>query len=172
MFARCLCCFWAATICALAEPHPISPTNSPALLRSADAGQKVEQIRTRCIEGRRYIAGRVLEVTPDGLVIDSGYSRLLSAPFNKSWLVTGTATIERDPTLVEENKPDAICSGLLLLSNFPKRPAVKNYDYVVIHGYPAGNYVYVPAPGIKKTIRRFSASLERAVESNQVLERK
>jgi len=168
MFVRSLCCLLLASISAgaLAETNSANPTNS------APAPQKAEQIRTRCIEARRYVAGRVLEVTPDGLVVDSGYSRLLSPPFNKSWTVTGTATIDRDPTLVEENKPDAICAGLVLLSNFPKRPAVKNYDYVVIHGYPAGNYAYVPAPGVKKTIRRFSASLERAVETNLALEQK
>lgn len=166
MFARALFCLFLASLSASAETSSVNATNSPA------TAQKAEQIRTRCIEARRYIAGRVLEVTPEGLVVDSGYSRLLSPPFNKSWTVTGTATIERDPSLVEENKPDAICAGLVLLSNYPKRPAVKNYDYVVIHGYPAGNYTYVPAPGIKKTIRRFSASLERAVEINLALERK
>jgi len=33
----------------------------------------------------------------------------------------------------------------------------------VIHGYPAGEHLYSPVPEVKKTIRQFSASLERAV---------
>jgi hypothetical protein len=131
-----------------------------------------EQIRTRCIEGRRYIAGRVVQVYTNGIVVDSGYSKLLAPPLNRSWLVPGTVSLSRDSSAVEESKPDAICSGLVFLSNIPKRPAVKNYDYVVIHGYPAGKYVYTPVAGVEKTIRRYSASLDRAVDLNLALERK
>jgi uncharacterized repeat protein (TIGR03806 family) len=53
--------------------------------------------------------------------------------------------------------------GLVLLTDLPKRPAVHPYDYVALHGYPAGHYDYVPAPGVTKTIRRFSGGLETAV---------
>jgi hypothetical protein len=149
------------------------PANSPptASQQQADA-VKAEQVRTRCIEGRRYIAGKVLQIVPEGLIVDSGYSRLLSPPFNRSWVVTGVASVSRDPSLVEEKKPDALCAGLVLLSNIPKRPAVKAYDYVVIHGYPAGEYAYAPVPGVQKTIRRFSASLDRAVQTIMERERK
>jgi hypothetical protein len=80
--------------------------------------------------------------------------------------------MNRDASAVEESKPDAICAGLVFLTNIPKRPAVKNYDFVVIHGYPAGKYVYVPVAGVEKTIRRFSASLDRAVDLNLALEHK
>jgi hypothetical protein len=114
----------------------------------------------------------VLQVKPDGIVVDSGYDRLLSAPFNQSWLVPGTVSVSRDSNAVEENKADAICVGLVFLSNTPKRPAVKAYDYVVIHGYPAGKYVYVPVAGVEKTIRRFSASLDWAVDYNLAIGRK
>jgi hypothetical protein len=129
-------------------------------------GQRAEQIRTTCIENRRFIAGRIVQVTAEGLVVDSGYRKLLSPPFNHSWVVRGTALVDREPNLVEEKTADALCVGLVFLSNIPKRPAVKSYDYVVIHGYPAGEYSYVPVPGVQKTIRRFSASLERAVQIN------
>lgn len=128
--------------------------------------QRAEQIRMSCIEGRRYIAGRVIQVVKDGLVIDSGYGDLLKPPLNRSWVVQGNVSVVKNPALVEENKPDAICVGPVFLSNIPKRPTVKNYDYVVIHGYPAGSYSYVPVPGVEKTIRQFSASLERAVTTN------
>jgi hypothetical protein len=155
----------------LAETKPELPANVAAPVRGAQdlaatKAQRVEQVRTACIEGRRYVAGKVVQVVPEGLVVESGYSRLLSAPFNKSWVVSGTASVSPDPSAVEERKPDAVCVGLVLLSNIPKRPGVKAFDYVVIHGYPAKEYTFKPVPGVEKVIRRFSASLDRAVEAN------
>jgi hypothetical protein len=147
-------------------PSSAEPLSAQELAAAVQAAQRAEQIRTACIEGRRFISGRVVQVTLEGLVVDSGYSRLLSPPFDQSWVVRGTASVQRDASTVEEKKPDAICVGLVFLGNIPKRPAVKNYDYVVIHGYPMGEYRYVPVPGVQKTIRRFSASLERAVQIN------
>jgi hypothetical protein len=170
-----------SALVASAETNLVISTNVPASARPLSAqeqaaafkaAQRAEQIRTACIEGRRFVAGRVLQATADGLVVDSGYSKLLSRPFNQSWVVRGTVSVDRDTSAVEEKKPDAMCVGLVLLSNIPKRPAVKSYDYVVIHGYPAGEYVYVPVPGVQKTIRRFSASLDRAVQINLERERK
>ena len=128
--------------------------------------QRAELLRMQCIEGRRYVCGRVMQILPEGLVVDSGYAALLNPPFNQSWVVRGNVSVTKNPSLVEEKKPDAICVGLVFLSNIPKKPTVKPYDYVVIHGYPAGEHVYAPVPGVEKTIRQFSASLERAVSAN------
>jgi hypothetical protein len=36
----------------------------------------------------------------------------------------------------------------------------------VIQGYPAGEYRYVPVPGVEKSIRRFSGGLDSAVKFN------
>jgi len=128
--------------------------------------QRAEQVRMECIEGRRYVCGRVLQVFTNSLVVDSGYTALLNPPFNRSWVVRGNVSVTKSPSLIEEKKPDAVCVGLVLLTNIPKRPAVKAFDYVVIHGYPAGEYKYVPVPGVEKQIRQFSASLEKAVSTN------
>lgn len=155
--------FTSAWVCA-AAPGSATSTNAPAASQAAAEYERSEKVRAACIEGRRYVAGRVLQVTPEGLVVDSGYSKLLDAPFNKSWVVSGTAVIERDAHAVEENKPDAVCVGLVFLANTPKRPPVKPYDYVVIHAYPSGEHLYQPVPGVEKKIRSFSASLERAVQ--------
>ena len=128
--------------------------------------QRAEQIRTACVEGRRYVCGKVVQIVPDGLVVDSGYADLLKPPFNKSWVVRGTASVARDPHAVEEKRPDAICIGLVFLTGIPKKPTVNEYDYVVLHAYPAGDYKYKPVPGVEKTIRRFSGSLEIAIKLN------
>ena len=181
MIDRALIVLTVAGLTALADSNSIrsasgalSAGGSPAQdqVEALRVARRTEQVRTECIEGRRYVAGRVLQVTPQGLVVDSGYSQLMRPPLNQSWVVPGTAAVERDAHAVEEKKPGAVCVGLVLLSNFPKRPPVKTYDYVMIPGYPAGEHVYKPVPGVEKTIRRFSASLERAVEMNMASEKK
>jgi mono/diheme cytochrome c family protein len=127
---------------------------------------RAEQIRAQCIQGRRLVCGRVLQVTSSGLVVDSGYPNLLQPPFNHSWVTRATVTPTRPAALVERAAPDSIAVGLLYLTDIPRRPRVHRYDYVALHGYPAGQYDYVPVPGVTKTIRRFSGGLETAVRLN------
>jgi uncharacterized repeat protein (TIGR03806 family) len=124
---------------------------------------RAEKIRAECIQGRRYVCGRVLQITPAGLVVDSGYPSLLQPPLNRSWLTRANVAPARPAVLVEGAEPDAIAVGLVFLTDLPKRPAVRQYDYVALHGYPAGHCEYVPVPGVTKTIRRFSGGLETAV---------
>src|SRR6266849_3419860 len=123
-----------------AAPAPLDP--------AAAASVRAEQIRTDCIKGRRLICGRVLKVSPDGLVVDSGYTDLLRPPLTQSWVVPGTATASRDPAVLELNEPGTPCIGPVFLTDIPKRPKVSNYDYVIIMGYPAGQYIYAPAPNV------------------------
>jgi len=166
--------FATGLVCCRAGTNEVHSTNSAATTNMAATSlsdqtaqaQRAEQLRMTCIEGRRYISGRVLQILPEGLVVDSGYSALLNPPFNQSWVVRANVSVSRSPGQIEEKKPDAVCVGLVLLSDIPKRPAVKNFDYVVIHGYPAGQYAYAPVPGVRKSIRRFSASLEHAVTAS------
>jgi hypothetical protein len=124
----------------------------------------VEQTRQACLQGRRQICGRVLQISSAGLVIESGYSALLRPPLNKSWLVTGTVSLTKDLQGLELNEPGSPCIGLVLLATFPKKPEVKLYDYVVIQGYPAGQHEYSPVPGVQKSIRKFVAGLDTAVQ--------
>jgi hypothetical protein len=165
-FLRCGLALLLSYNVGCAENPAPAPISSPPSSEAIELARKSEQVRAACIEGRRYVAGRVLLVLPEGLVVDSGYSRLLEAPLNHSWLTPAIASLNRDPHAVEENKADAICIGPVFLSHIPKRPTVKPYDYVVLHGYPAGEFTYSPVPGIQKTVRRFSASLDRAVQIN------
>jgi hypothetical protein len=141
-------------------------TNSPPPPAAAASARGSEEIRAACVEGRRYICGKVVQIVADGLVVDSGYPDLLNPPLNKSWVVPGTASVTRNPAAIEEKKPDAICVGLVFLTAFPKKPKVNEYDYVTLHVYPCGKYEYKPVRGVEKTIRRFSGSLERAVTLN------
>jgi hypothetical protein len=49
---------------------------------------------------------------------------------------------------------------------------VKQFDYVILMAYPAGQYVYTPAPHVEKTIRKFSAGLDTAVRLKLQAEKK
>ena len=68
--------------------------------------------------------------------------------------------------LIEEKTAGAPAAGLVLLTNTPRRPTPKLYDYVIIEGYPAGQFHYKPVPNVDKIIRRFSARIEAAVRQN------
>ena len=155
-------CAWIAAQPALAETNPASgqSNNVPG---AGLSGPGPEQVRSACVAGRRCICGKVLLVTSSGLVVDSGYPRLLQPPLNHSWVTHGNVNLARPATLLEANTPDSIAVGLVLLTDIPKRPAVHQYDYVALIGYPAGHYDYTPVSGVKKTIRRFAGGLERAV---------
>ena len=149
-----------------------SPTTSVASSstnQSPDARAlvlKTERVRTACVNGRRRICGLVLQVDADGLVVDSGYTDLLRPELARSWVVHANVAANRTPTIVEGTTPGSVCVGLVFVTAIPKRPTVKPYDYVILQGYPAGEYIYTPVPNVTKTLRKFSAELEIAIEAN------
>jgi len=136
-----------------------------AMPAGSASASRAEQIRTACLQGRRFICGRILKVLPDGFVVESGYTSLLRPPLDQSWLVPGTVPASRDSRLVEAREPDSICAGLVFLTDIPRTRGVeaKPYDYVVLHAYPAGLYTYTSAGSIQRTVRRFSCGPETAV---------
>ncbi|HWD91377.1 MAG TPA: hypothetical protein VG938_03420 [Verrucomicrobiae bacterium] len=146
---------------AVAHPETAAAPAPPA--PAAVAAVRSEQMRKDCIQGRRLICGKVLQVFPDGLVVDSGYTDLLRPPLTESWVVPGTVPAHRNPAVLELNEPGTPSIGLVFLTDIPKRQKVKQFDYVILMGYPAAQYIYEPAPGVKKTIRKFSAGLDTAV---------
>ncbi|HEV2692537.1 MAG TPA: hypothetical protein VG347_06535 [Verrucomicrobiae bacterium] len=107
-----------------------------------------------------------MKVLPDGLVVESGYTNLFREPLTRDWLAPGTVSATRATNLVEGNEPDSICVGLVFLTNLPKArgPKPKLYDYVLIEGYPSGQYAYVSVGNVHRTVRKFSASLEAAIK--------
>jgi hypothetical protein len=150
------------------EPFQIQTDQDLAL------AQRAEQIRADCIRGRRSICGKILAVLPDGLVVESGYTNLLRQPLTRSWLVPGTVTASRAVNLMEGAVPGSVCFDTVYLTDYPKskRLKPKRYDYVIIQGYPTGQYTYNSLGTIHKTVRRFSAQLSKAVELNLQAEQK
>jgi len=145
-----------------------SPAKTVQVLNSQDStlAQRYEKIRTDCIQNRRIISGKIVKLLPDGLVVDSGYADLSRLPLNKSWLIPGTATATRPANLVEANYPDAVCVGLVFLTDLPKSRGAKPklYDYVNLEGFPAGQYTYTSVGDIQRTVRKFTTRLDNAAQ--------
>jgi len=143
-------------------------TNAPAATTNQtsvhDDGQRVAASRATCIQGRRCVCGKVIKIVPEGLVVESGYTALMEPPFTGAWVIPGGALVNRDPKLIERNEPASPCISTVLLTDFPKRPAVKLYDYVLLQAYPAGEYLYTPVPGVEKPVRKFAGGLDTAVK--------
>lgn len=148
---------------------PVAGTNS-----LAEIVHHREDVRMTCIENRRMICGRILRVLPDGLLVDSGYADLMRPPLNSSWLVPGTVQASRSSSLVEGREPEAICVGPIFLVDLPKShgpgPKPKQYDYVILLGYPSGEHTYHSVGNVTKTVRQFSGTLQRAVDRNLMAE--
>lgn len=147
-------CFALETSAAGNGPEPGSPEQATRQLR--------EQLRSQCIAGRRAICGRILRVFPNGILVESGYTNLARAPLTKSWLIPGTVRAARGENLVETREPGALCIGTVFLTDLP-RGKPHQYDYVVIAGYPAGDFTYTSVGSVRKTVRRFSANVDKAV---------
>jgi len=143
---------------AAAQTNVTSSTNQISV-----RDQRATEIRTACITGRRCVCGKVIKIVPEGLIVESGYTALMDPPFAQSWVIPGGALVNRDPKLMERSEPASPCIGTVLLTDFPRRPAVKLYDYVLLQAYPAGEYLFTPVPGVQKTIRRFAGGLDTAV---------
>jgi hypothetical protein len=177
MIARFFLLLFLTTFSALAQSNLVatasnSPpqivlaqTNQSAAIESPSIDERAAQIRAACIQGRRSICGKILKVLPDGLVVESGYTNLMRSPLDREWLIPGTAVASRATGLVEGNTPGSVCVGLVFITDIPKSRRVKPkpYDYVIIQGYPAGQYTYTSLGTIQRTIRRFAAGLPTAV---------
>ena len=143
----------------LARANDFSATNS-----TSARFQSTELVRAGCLAGRRMICGKILQVLPDGLVIESGYTDLLRPPLTDSWLVPGTVATARTPNLVESREPGSVCVGTVFLTDLPrargKKP--KPFDYVILLAYPAGETTYTSVGTVQKVVRRFTGTLAEA----------
>jgi hypothetical protein len=177
--------FVLATLSVAAQTNVDQGTNAPDKIlqappssalfqtnRAPSAADQIQRVRAACIQGRRSVCGKILQVLPEGLVIDSGYTNLLREPIDKSWLVRGTVSARRTPGLIESQDPGSVCVGLVFLTDVPKSRRLKPrlYDYVIIEGYPAGHYTYTSVGDIHRIVRRFSSSLKAAVDYHLQIE--
>jgi hypothetical protein len=164
---------------ALAQNNPVAPAHPsseasdslPGIIQrqthqGVTAARRIEDIRLDCIQNRRTFCGKILKVLPDGLIVDSGYTNIMRAPLNRSWLVPGSVQEPRPANLVESDQPGCVCVGLVFLTHLPKKPVARLYDYVNLTAYPSGQYTYTSVGNIRRTVRRFSAGLANAIQWN------
>ena len=154
--------FFAALLPALAQTNISSSANQTN--QSSARDQRAAEIRTASINGRRCVCGKVIKIVPEGLIVESGYTDLMHPPFTQSWVIPSGALVNRNSNLIERTEPASPCIGTVLLIDFPKRPTVNLYDYVLLQAYPAGEYLYTPVPGVQKSIRKFAGGLDTAVK--------
>ncbi len=177
--------FAFATIASVAQNSPTTHSQKNAVASadrsaqnasapSSGAGRREQEVRKFCIEGRRLICGRILDIVPEGLIVESAYTNLLREPISRSWLIPGTAQATKAENLIESKTPGAICVGQVLLTDTPKGKRAKpaRYDYVIVQAYPAGQYTYTPAGAVQLSVRRFSANLPAAVQTTLDAEKK
>jgi len=107
-------------------------------------------------------------VLPEGLVVESGYTNLLRPPLDRSWLAPGTVAASLATNLVESKEPGSICVGSVFLTDYPKSRRIRPrpYDYVILEGYPDGQYTYTSVGSLQRTVRRFTGNLSEAVRVN------
>ena len=153
---------WAQTNESATAPTP----TQQALERQVEAYEKAsQQFRQECVNDRRIICGRIVQIQSNGFVVDSGYTNLLREPLVATWFVPGSAVAARATNLIESKEPGSPCVGLVFVTDTPKsrRSQPKLFDYLIINAYPSGTYDYISAGTVQRTIRRFSAVLNNAV---------
>ena len=171
---KLLAAFYFTALSLFAQTNNLATTNVPVIPVETNQTpaviQRAEQIRAECLTNRRLICGKIVKVLPDGIVVDSGYTDLLRPALSTSWLVPGSVVANRATNSVEQHEPGAVAMGLVFLTDYPKSRGAaakpKLYDYVVLLGYPAGQYTYTSVGTVQRTVRHFSASLLSAVKIN------
>jgi hypothetical protein len=160
-----LCLLFVFAVSSLYAQTNATPAQDPAAIENAAILQHVEELRARCIQERRTICGRIIKLLPEGIIVDSGYTNLMRPPLNQSWLIPGAAKAERATNYVESVAPDSVCLGQVYLIDLPKPPRgmkPKLYDYVVLEGFPMGQYTYTSIGTVHHTVRQFSAKVATA----------
>jgi hypothetical protein len=156
-----------AVLAAAAQSNDPAVAARPAVAAAPAAPdlELSERVRAESIAGRRSICGWILRVFPDGVLVECGYTNLLRGTLTKSWLVPGVVVASRAENLVESREPGALCTGTVFLTDLP-RGKPHPFDNVIICGYPAGEFAYQSVGTIHRTVRRFSANLDKAVKRN------
>jgi hypothetical protein len=142
------------------------PAQNPTASENIAVLQHVEELRARCIQERRIICGKIVKILPDGIIVDSGYTNLMRASLNQSWLIPGSVAAERATNYVESAAPDSVCLGQVYLTDLPKPPRgtkLNLFDYVVLDGFPMGKYTYTSVGTVEHTVRQFTTKVTTAV---------
>ncbi|MEI9962107.1 MAG: hypothetical protein WDM76_13540 [Limisphaerales bacterium] len=88
----------------------------------------------------------------------------------RRWIVPGWCRARprpaARPVLLKATNRVRFALGWFFITDIPKARRTKpaQYDYVILQGYPAGQYTYTSLGTIERTVRRFSAGLSTAVD--------
>jgi len=136
---------------------------------AAAAGEEMrKQLRRKKVEASLVvILARVIQRLGDTLLVDcSGQGG------GRGWAGYGH-TPEYDKLVaakgVEKLRAYETERGTILLIDFPGVANVADEDGFMIVAYPCGTYEYTAVSGGKKTVRKYTCSLDRAVEYERLL---
>ena len=135
--------------------------------QSLSMAQRVAEVRWDCIQNRRIICGKILKGAagwagraqrihqPDAAPVEF-FMACARRGDGRSAPQILSRTISRMP----------FASAWLFLTDLPKKPVARAYDYVNLTGFPTGQYTYTSVGDVQRTVRRFSAKLDKAVQWN------
>lgn len=96
-----------------------------------------------------YVSGKVIQNIDDGLLLDCD---LHFAPSSNKYRYD-----------IEHNHKWAYSEGFVLLTGHPDKSTIVDDDLVSIVAFPIGKYEYTSVNNSKKTILKFTANLDEAV---------
>jgi hypothetical protein len=115
----------------------------------------------RAEESRTSIWARVIQRTPSGLLIDADSLR--------RDIRDGNARSD-----LEGNRWGSIqhyAEGTILLTDYPKEKSAADGDTFGVVGFPTGMHEYVTVNGSKKTVRRYTADINKAAALENFVDR-
>lgn len=134
-----------------------------ALWAAEDARRdSIAKAKKQLIDSSRTVAGKVIQKLPDGLLVDSGAE--VMAEVGKTEFTYGKYSVSSvtHTGVGEGNQPGTTCLGLVLLQDHPRYSDMVDGAYVKVIAYPIGQYQYTTVQNASKTVRKFSADLDRA----------
>ena len=151
-------------------PTAPAQTNAPAadsdsLTNRAASLELSEQMRAQCIAGRRSICGKDSADFSRRHPGRMQLHELGARDADKILARAGQCSRQPRGKSCREPRAGRACIGTVFLTDLP-RGKPHQYDYVIIAGYPTGEFTYTSVGTIQKTVRRFSANLDKAVKVN------
>jgi hypothetical protein len=124
---------------------------------------RAEATQKRVQAGSRTVSGKVLQKLSEGLLVDSGADFLAKVGDTSTTITRGAIFKRKTVAFTEVNEPRALCLGLCLLQDDPRYRSIVDGDYITVLAYPIGQYSYTAVSGGTKTVRKFTASLAKAI---------
>jgi hypothetical protein len=145
------------------QADQIQKENYQRYLAAQEKAQELDLQKKILIQKSRTISGRILQKLPGGLLVESGQEEIDQVGHTDVEYDEMRTVTSRTVSVREGNTPGAECLGLVFLEDHPRYAQLVDDNVVVILAYPDGQYTYTSVAGGQKTVRRFTADFEKAL---------